>query len=200
MSDAHDWRLPPERPSITPAFALGVVIWASCAAAFSAFRTVDEVRLAEVSTTVLAVAVLVSAALAFRRFRRIGMLCVIAALLGVSLAGFGANDLKVSAGLMSDKSVVDTVAVVEEDSRASAYGERATATVFVDGKRFRTALRFNSDDVYFQGDRLEIKAKVKPIDYGSSEFDWTQGNAATLDVFSTVKLDERSPLCAIFTS
>ena len=195
MGGAHDWRLPPERPSVTPAFVFGLVLWVSCALVYTNARQADLEFCLHIGLTTAASALVSAGGFAAKHIPRTIVVAAIALFMGASIAAFGSHAVKESANGLSQASHVQCTVELEEDSVATATGERACARVMEGSSRVLMLAYFEADEgPFFQGERLSIEATVVPADYSKSDYLWKRGAAASLCISSCKPVEDASPL------
>lgn len=182
LNDPLTMRMRPARPSIAPAFAAGMALWAACAIAYLQARQLDT---ATCMTTagVLSVGVLVLIAAAVASKGRLPLAVACAVCVGLLLGMGHAGVVHARTDAVDYENVSDLELAVLEDSRDNGFSERALARVengLMAGMVVQAQLGKGNEVRY--GQCVSGSCSLKRIEEKSAEYAWQNGVSCKLTV------------------
>ena len=199
-NDPFTTRMRPARPSIAPAFAAGMALWAACAVTYLQARQL-ETSTCMTAAGVLSAGVLVLLVAAVASKGRLPLVVACAACVGLLLGMGHAGVVHARADSMDYESAFDLELAVLEDSRDNGYSERALARVEngpMAGMVVQT--RFGKGNEVRYGQLVEGNCTLKRIEEKSAEYAWQNGASCTLSMKSGQVSVPTSPRGALVTA
>ena len=187
----HDRRSIPKRPYLTPLTVCALVVWASCAAAYSAGQLLEVQQARGLCVGCAPLAIASFGAIAVKR-HSVAPFVLVSVLVGVLLGLGAAASVLIAAERVAQHAVAGCELVLLQDCEDSGYADRALADLTLnDGSKLRVLASFEWQSGYLCGQRLRVSGAFKKAPEASRGYYWQKG---TLVVCSVKRAEEIEPL------